>query len=78
LSKSSTYALDKFYGFILQYHEKMIFAEEEVLIEDDNLVDEFNSLWNKAVKSATDLTTAQKTGSEMIRERVKEWQKEIE
>jgi hypothetical protein len=77
LEKAYVDDLDKFYGFILQYHEKMIFAEEEVLIEDDNLVDEFNSLWNKAVKSATDLTTAQKTGSEMIRERVKEWQKEI-
>ncbi|ODS34492.1 MAG: hypothetical protein SCARUB_00368 [Candidatus Scalindua rubra] len=69
--------LSEFYEFILNHHEKMNFAEDQIYIEDQSLVDNLNTLWEKTSKSATELTSAQEIGSKIIRESVKDWQNEI-
>ncbi len=69
--------LNEFYEFILKHHEKMNFTEDQIYMEDQGLVNSLNTLWEKAVKSATELTTAQEMGSKIMGNSVKEWQKEI-
>ena len=69
--------LNEFYEFILKYHENINFTEGQIFIEDQNLVNSLNTLWDKAVKSATELTTAQEMGSKIMGDSVKEWQEEI-
>lgn len=69
--------LSGFYEFILNHHEEMNFAEEQIYIEDQGLVNTLNTLYEKAVKSATELISAQEIGKKTMGDSVKEWQDEI-
>ena len=69
--------LNEFYEFILSHHEKMNFAEDQIYLEDQGLVNTLNTLFDKAVKSATELTSAQEIGKKAMGDSVKEWQEEI-
>jgi len=69
--------LNEFYEFILSHHEKMNFAEDQIYLEDQALVDNLNTLFERAVKSSTELTSAQEIGKKMMGDSVKEWQEEI-
>ena len=69
--------LNEFYEFILSYHEKMNFAEDQIYLEDQGLVNTLNTLFEKAVKSVTELTSAQEIGKKAMGDSVKEWQEEI-
>ena len=68
--------LNTFYDFILQNHDKMQFTEEQIYLEDEKLVEELNKLWGKAVKSATELTTAQEMGTKVMSTAIDEYKKE--
>lgn len=69
--------LNDFYEFISKHHEKINFTEDQIYLEDQGLVNALNTLWEKAVESAIELTTAQEMGGKIIGESVKEYQKEI-
>jgi hypothetical protein len=69
--------LNEFYEFILSHHEKMNFAEDQIYLEDQGLVNTLNTLFEKAVKSVTELTSAQEIGKKMMGDSVKGWQDEI-
>jgi hypothetical protein len=69
--------LNEFYEFILSHHEKMNFAEDQIYLEDQALVNNLNTLFEKAVKSSTELTSAQEIGKKTMGDSVKEWQNEI-
>ena len=69
--------LNEFYEFILCHHEKMNFAEDQIYLEDQGLVNTLNTLFEKAVKSVTELTSAQEIGKKMMGDSVKGWQDEI-
>ena len=68
--------LNTFYDFVLQNHDKMQFTEEQIYLEDEKLVEELNKLWGKAVKSATELTTAQEMGTKVMSTAIDEYKKE--
>ena len=68
--------LDNFYDFVLQHHEIIKFTEGQIYLEDEELVDDLNTLWNKAVKSASDFANAQDMSSKTITQSVEKYKKE--
>lgn len=65
-----------FYDFVLDNHNQMIFKRENILMQDQYSVDKLNQLWEKAIISATELTTAREKGSRIMLERVEQLKEE--
>lgn len=66
--------LNEFYEFILNHHESVDFSENQIIMEDNSLVNNLNTLWGNAIKSATDLTTSQEKLKQLMSKSIKEFQ----